>query len=252
LVARNWGDKLNPVIVRLVSGRRAVPRAEVLNIASKPVHYVIGSGLGGVVDPRSVIWGSGFLRYDQKPLVRPQHIAAVRGPLSRQKYIDAGIECPAVYGDPALLMPLFYRSSTTKKYTLGVIPHYREQHLDVYRRLADKNGVRIIDILGEIEEVIDEIAACEVIASSSLHGLIASDAYGVPSVWVRASDLPRGDLFKFRDYLMSVGRSQLEPVMLDRDFEVQELVDRCERASIEIDTERLLEVCPFRNGASAA
>src|SRR5690606_17669185 len=178
----NWGDKLNPVLVQLVSGRKAIPRAEVLNLAGKPVHYVIGSGLGGVTDPKAVIWGTGFLRYDQIPLVRPQHIAAVRGPLSRQKYLDAGIECPELYGDAALLYPLYYNPSRPKEYQLGVIAHYREQHLPAFKQLAEQDGVKLINILGGLEEVIDEIAACEVVASSSLHGLIASDAYGVPSV----------------------------------------------------------------------
>ena len=248
LVAENWGDKLNPVLVQLVSGRKAVPRAEVLNLAGKPVYYIIGSGLGGVTDPRAVIWGTGFLRYDQVPLVRPQHIAAVRGPLSRQKYLDAGIDCPELYGDAALLYPLYYKPSRPKEYQLGVIAHYREQHLPVFKKLAEQDGVKLINILSGLEEVVDEIAACDVVASSSLHGLIASDAYGVPSVWLRASELPNGDYFKFRDYLLSAGRSQLDPLVLDRDYGIQELVDQGELATIEPDTERLLEACPFRTG----
>lgn len=249
LVAENWGDKLNPVLVQLVSGRRAVPRAEVLNIAGRPVHYVIGSGLGGVRDPKAVIWGTGFLRYDQTPLVQPMHIAAVRGPLSRQKYLAAGIDCPELYGDAALLYPLYYKPALPKTYRLGVIAHYREQHLPAFQQLADQAGVKMINILGGIQEVIDDIVSCEVVASSSLHGLIASDAYGVPSVWLRASELPMGDYFKFRDYLMSAGRSQLDPLLLDRHFGAQELVDLGEIATVQPDLERLLDVCPFRQSA---
>lgn len=250
-VSENWGDKLNPVLVKLVSGRRAIPRPEVLNLAGRPVHYVIGSGLGAVTDPKAVIWGTGFLRYDQVPLVRPKKIAAVRGPLSRQKYLDAGIDCTDLYGDPALLYPLFYKPSPPKKYTLGVIPHFREKQLPVFRALAEQPGVKIIDIQGGLEEVVDGALACDVIASSSLHGLIIADAYKIPSVWIRASQLPKGDYFKFRDYFMSVGRSQLDPLMLDRDRGVQEILDRAQMSTIEIDLERLLEACPFRNNVDA-
>lgn len=245
LLGENWGDKLNPVIVDLISGRKAIPRAEVLNVTGQPVYYVIGSGLGGVTDPNAIIWGTGFLSYDQVPLVRPQRIAAVRGPLSRQKYLKAGIDCPEVYGDPALLYPQFYRPSNVKHHQLGVIAHFREQHLPVFQQLADHLGIKLINILGGLEEVVDDVAACHAIASSSLHGLIVADAYGVPSVWMRASELLDGDYFKFHDYLQSVGRSQEDPVILDRDYTVEEIVDRVELASTLPDTQRLLEVCPF-------
>jgi hypothetical protein len=49
------------------------------------------------------------------------------------------------------------------------------------------------------------------VLSSSLHGLIAADALGVPNAWIGLSDALRGGDFKFRDYYGVFG---IEPCML--------------------------------------
>ncbi len=249
-VAKNWGDMLNEPLIEGFSGRRVVSKNEVLNLGRRPIYYVIGSGLGGVKDPNAVIWGTGFLSYDVKPRVGPRHIAAVRGPLSRQKYLDAGIDCPETYGDAALLYPRLYQPSVEVQYTLGVIPHFRERDLPEFEALAQRDDVLLIDICGGLHEVVDQIASCQAIASSSLHGLIAADAYGVPSVWLRASERPRGDHFKFHDYLASVGRTQHEPVHLTASSSVDELVDAVEVAPDMVDLDALMAACPFCEGTT--
>ncbi len=249
-VAQNWGDMLNEPLIEELSGRRVVSKNEVLNLGRRPIYYVVGSSLGGVKDPNAVIWGTGFLSYDQEPRVQPSHIAAVRGPLSRQKYLDAGIDCPETYGDAALLYPRLYQPAVDVQYTLGVIPHFRERHLPAFEALSERDDVLLIDICGGLHEVVDQIASCEAIASSSLHGLIAADAYDVPSVWLRASDLPRGDHFKFHDYLASVGRSQREPVRLTTGVSVDELVDAVEVAPDMVDLDALMGACPFCEGTT--
>ena len=44
------------------------------------------------------------------------------------------------------------------------------------------------------------------IVSSSLHGLIVSDAYKIPNVWIQFYNNIRGDNTKFYDYFKSVNR----------------------------------------------
>jgi pyruvyltransferase len=72
-------------------------------------------------------------------------------------------------------------------------------------------GVRLIDMQDPIEEVIDRIAACELVASSSLHGLIASHAYSIPAFWIKFRPLLSGDDSKFHDYFLSIGRDPRSP-----------------------------------------
>src|SRR5690606_2919216 len=53
--------------------------------------------------------------------------------------------------------------------------------------------------------VVDQIRACRVILSSSLHGLVVAHAYGIPAAWVQFSDKLSGDGSKFRDHAASIG-----------------------------------------------
>ena len=51
------------------------------------------------------------------------------------------------------------------------------------------------------ENVIDSIVSCKAVVSSSLHGLICSDAYSIPNLWLDEFKLQKGD-FKFKDYFV--------------------------------------------------
>src|SRR5699024_12305737 len=64
-----------------------------------------------------------------------------------------------------------------------------------------------------IEDTLDAITSCEVIVSTSLHGLILADAYGIPNAWLIA-DTGYGKEHKFWDYLLSV-RKERDPVEVD-------------------------------------
>jgi pyruvyltransferase len=76
-------------------------------------------------------------------------------------------------------------------------------------------GVKVINILGGLEYVVDEVKTCSRIASSSLHGLIIGDAYGTPSTWIEFSENVAGGGFKFRDYFLSVNRPLSVPLRID-------------------------------------
>ena len=56
---------------------------------------------------------------------------------------------------------------------------------------------------GDIEKLVDDILSCEVILSSSLHGIIFAHAYGVPAYHVQFTDFFKNGNFKFADYYSS-------------------------------------------------
>jgi hypothetical protein len=80
----------------------------------------------------------------------------------------------------------------------------------------------VIDVRREPEAVFRDVAACESILSSSLHGLITADSFGIPSAWIELSSKVLGDGFKFRDYFSSIGIRH-EPCKLDGGESVPDL-----------------------------
>ncbi len=239
----NWGDLLNVVLIEKLSGKKVTWVAP-FDYRVPEKHCVIGS-LFHSVDSHMVIWGTGVMAEDRVPAVKPKKICAVRGPLTRNLLIGRGIDCPEIYGDPALLYPRFYNPDIEKKYDIGIIAHYVDQD-HPWLKYAESKGAKIINILGPINQVVDEIKSCARIASSSLHGIIAADAYGVPSLWVEFSDKVIGGGFKFRDYYMSINRPVSEPVCINNDTNIEHLHEGFNIRGIDIDLDILLESCPFR------
>jgi len=112
---------------------------------------------------------------------------------------------PEVYGDPAIVLPRYYNPDVKKKFKIGVIPHYVD-YKAVKEHLAEDTHVTIINLLTKsVEPTTREILECDHIISSSLHGVIVAQAYGVPALWIKFSDKLSGDNIKFYDYFESVG-----------------------------------------------
>jgi pyruvyltransferase len=252
---KNWGDALNPVLIEAISGLKAKGFDVNFRNQSPPpqnpnestVYLVIGSTLQHA-DCQTVVWGAGCLDEYTRFRQKPKKICAVRGPLSAEIIRAQGVECPDVYGDPALLFSRFYKPKVTPSYKLGIIPHYCDNNDSLLKRFQNNPDVLIIDIKGEIKKVVEDICRCERIVSSSLHGIIASDAYGIPSAWITISDnLPgRKGGFKFRDYLASIGLRDQAPYFLTHDTSVEQLCKICRLHEVSLDLDRLLDVCPFR------
>jgi len=125
----------------------------------------------------------------------------VRGPYTRSAILKSGGKCDEIYGDPALLLPLFCDESK-KKYDVGIIPHYKEY--DLIRQKYPNYKIINLNNPNPLE-VAKQISECRSTISSSLHGIIASHAYNIPCAWVKFSDKIIGDDTKFKDYYMSIG-----------------------------------------------
>jgi pyruvyltransferase len=247
MVSNNFGDALNPYIYEKITGK--VPTL-IPKDSPESKLIMIGSILNHA-NESSIVWGAGLARLTDT--VNPKcDIRAVRGPISRQIALGCGASCPEIYGDPALLLPRFYPANRTDEFILGIIPHVVDYDA-VVRAYGNYEQVRIIDLRDDTEDVIDDIIECQNIISSSLHGLIAADTYGIPSYWVEFSDKVLGDYTKFYDYFESVGIKKYHPIRImpgrDRlesfDFRLFEPVD------LQIDLDLLMSAFPVdTEGAS--
>lgn len=243
-LVKNWGDKLNRELILRLSGSPVVNAKHVHGWGDRPVYRVIGSGLGRT-NSNEIIWGSGFIDREEIPLAAPAQIYAVRGPLSRDRLLELGIFCPEVYGDPAVLYPLLYWPSFEKKHRIGIIQHFREFGQIPPVHIAGEDDVLHIDICGRIREVVDAILSCELIISSSLHGVICAHSYGIPAHWLKSSDLPAGDDFKFHDYYASIGHRNISPAIIDESGSLRAENNPATPGESLIDVEKLINSCPF-------
>lgn len=249
---RNWGDALSPVLVRLLSGK-PVYHVEGLH---HDRYLVIGSILDGA-NENAEVWGSGFIREDGKVIGRPRAVHAVRGPLTRALLLKQGIECPEIYGDPALLLPRFFNPNVPKRYSVGIVPHYVDKHCAWLEQHRMNPAVLILDIESDIMDFVRAVKSCEVVLSSSLHGLICADAYGVPNVWVQFSDDVVGGDFKFRDYRLAIGAEDPTPLRISERTDIMVAAGNAVRRPLNIELRQLMLACPFlsdqlRNEVNAA
>lgn len=226
----NFGDILNKWLVEEISGRKVV-KAKPAN----HVHICIGSIIK-FADDKMHVWGTGAMWEHDKPSPTAYY-HAVRGPVTRDVVLRNGGDCPEIYGDPALLLPKFYNPTVKKKYKLGIIPHYVDYQA-VKKAYPNHRVINLIN--GDPLSVVRDILECETVVSSSLHGIIAAQAYGIPAAWVQTiAGKLSGDGTKFKDYFLSTNQEPYQP------FELKDLENIPKSADIDINLTQLLNVCPF-------
>ena len=250
--SNNIGDDLNVPLLELITGRFIWPVQWSFHSSHRECFSVIGSLIPWWINCNTIVWGSGIKEPDPIFYKKPRKVYAVRGPYTRDVLLRNGVTCPDIYGDPAILMPLIYEpESKTKRYRYGIILHERDSEdislVEGLDRLGTRHSLIRIDITSYVnwKDVIDMIVSCDIIVSSSLHGLILSDAYRVPSVWAKFGyDFGTGYI-KFWDYFETVGRKN------EKLIEIRELdgITELSAGKIEsrINIEPLIKSCPFPN-----
>lgn len=248
----NWGDDINYWLFRELTDQKLFNLADVFPrlLPKDQVNILpIGSIIEYLCTSDSVIWGSGAQNALESLEITPREVVAVRGPLTRKLLLSKGISCPEIYGDPALLLSKLYRPIVKKKYRIGIIPHYVDFSNCLIQDFVQKGeDVLVISMkdYSDWHEIPDKINECDLILSSSLHGLIISDSYNVPNVWVAFSDKIKGGGFKYLDYFASVGRSTKAPVFIRsvEDFSIA-INESSAWKPIIFDPKALIDCCPF-------
>jgi pyruvyltransferase len=200
----NAGDQFSLALARHYFATNIIPSSR--NRLTVPNLILIGSYLIKA-DAYSHICGAGFIASTPslcKLSSPPKAIHCVRGPLTAELLSKQGIHCPKVYADPGILAPELYPRRISPSNKVGIIPHFKDANLPWINSCRNK-GVTIIDVLSPLSEYFLAIQKCNIILSSSLHGIIFAHAYGIPALWIEVSDNVIGDGFKFLDYYLSIG-----------------------------------------------
>jgi pyruvyltransferase len=166
---------------------------------------------GSILEHVPPLWdgavlGTGKLREDSQLHLHTGTAAVfgLRGPLTAR-------QCPPgnyALGDPGLMVSELI-AMPDKVYDLGIVPHWSDKELE-HRAEFQGGGrwdVRVISPRGEPLAVIAEIARCHRVVTSSLHGAVTADAFGIPRR-VELAGLTRAadkGTFKWRDYSASIG-----------------------------------------------
>ena len=182
----NFGDELTPYLLERfgIPVKWANPeRAEMVVIGSILEHL-----------PRTwdgMIVGAGKL-FDRPISLPNAKILVVRGELTAQDFLSK-----ASKGDPGLLAP-FLVPKQKKKYRVGILPHWSDEEL--VPRFSFLDG-HIISPTQHPIKVLQEISSCRRLITSSLHGAIVADSYGIPRrSEIFKNAIREGNDFKFRDY----------------------------------------------------
>lgn len=186
----NYGDELNEYVLKVlgVEHEKADPADADLVVIGSVLEHLTENWTGTVA-------GAGQLFEHSRVDLSQATVLALRGKLTRERVrLGEGAGEP-VLGDPALLVPHWIRQFPAQ-YDLGVVPHWSDTTLAERFPYA-----HVINPNDPPTKVITQIAQCKRIISSSLHGIIIADAYGIP----RQAELfpnahAEGGDFKFRDY----------------------------------------------------
>jgi pyruvyltransferase len=197
----NAGDRFG----RILAGRRW---GEPVTTAGEPPldvpNLILLGSLLHWADRNSVVCGAGLLAPNLRPPAVPAAITCVRGPLTAEALRRSGFECPDVFGDPGILACELFPDVFAPDVGVGIVPHYVDADEDWVQQCRAR-GFLVLDVGAPVDAYLKALQRCEVVLSSSLHGLVFAHAYGRRALWIELSDRVHGDGFKFYDYYSSIG-----------------------------------------------
>ncbi len=213
----NMGDLLNKILLKRLFDRELyneqISYSCILGIGSLLEALFVDTEANDEIDYPLYVWGTGFncdtMINGKWPIRSDIRYCCVRGYDTKKKLEEYyGGELKCTVGDPGLLACFLQDSDVTKRFSIGIIPHWREDSsLILYDLYKNYKNALLINLRNTPELVLHQIAECETIITSSLHGAIVADALGIPNVLVRISDYPSTDGFKYGDYYSVFGKS---------------------------------------------
>ncbi|MFA0448936.1 polysaccharide pyruvyl transferase family protein [Vibrio breoganii] len=219
---KNVGDLLHLTILREYKnlGVRKPPLLRYFK------HYLIVGSILEHMNENSIVLGSGVNDINKIDNIKKLgDIRALRGHKTKSLIEDKfSIELDIPLGDFGLLLPRVYqpKEPIKKKYKFGLVLHY----VDVNHKIksnVEKMGGRIISVENDPEKFVDQILSCENILSSSMHGVILSDAYSIPNKRIILSGNIVGADFKFEDYYSTTVNSNQSGIDLSDHYSIGDI-----------------------------
>jgi pyruvyltransferase len=234
----NFGDYLSLKLVERIVGSPVRVYSKKMKVSEKKL-LAIGSIMLFAADG-DVIWGTGVSGKSLNPeKYKFTHldIRSVRGPLTRKFLQDHfQIECPEIYGDPALLIPYFFPEFKRKKkpsYDYIIIPHFSEEHL-----FSKSDYDNVVYSTEPWDQIIEKMLDSKLVISTSLHGIIVAEAFGIPARLLKVTN--NEPLFKYYDYYLGTNRPHFLYAT-----SVEEALEMGGEPPFKCDLERLYRAFPF-------
>ena len=230
--ARNFGDLLGPLIVPLMLERVGLPAA------TSPSRRLLTVGsIMHLAQPGDVVWGSGRngRSVDSAHHIHGLDIRAVRGPRTREWLLERDVECPEVFGDPALLLPMLrpdlVELSRERRHGVTFVSHIDDPFGSKPR------GMHSLSPRADVEKILRAVVQSELVIATSMHPVIVAEAFGVPARSIVNASEPE---FKFADYYLSTGRPDYT-----RASSVDEALELGGERPLEFDVEPLVASFPL-------
>lgn len=241
----NFGDQLSPHLIRELFGAKVMhsgmPTADLVSTGS-----LLDWAESAVDRRRPVIWGSGFIKDGPAWDGAAVRVRAVRGELSRHRMAHLSRH-PIAVGDPGLLTArAFGHLRSAPIHGLGLVPHYTDRDAWL-EAVGDRADLPVIDLLQPWQEVIRQLTSCRAVISSSLHGLIVAESYGIANHWASPGDGVTGGRYKFDDYYSAFGVTREPRALADLIDEGPRLIEQWEPLpELSAVQDQLLRAFPLR------
>ena len=205
----NFGDMLTPLLLDYFNVRCEWAPAEKADLV----------GIGSIcekipADFRGVIWSSGNLRETHRNQFSGRTRRGFAGQADSRAH-DMCRQCRhrSLATEACFVICWPHKSASDISWVLF---HTMWMRITRYCKHLAKSSPEIclIDICDEPRVLIRNVAQCENILSSSLHGLVLADSLGIPNRWLQAYGDVLGAGFKFRDYYSVYEIDRPEPLVI--------------------------------------
>ncbi len=197
-----------------------------------PELSVFGSGFL-TAPPEDEIWMSGNIR-----------VYALRGKLSRERLeflLGKNLQHVPL-GDPGLLIRrIFPHIKRTHRFRVGIILHWKDGMTEALQSQLrfETTTWKFISITEKPEDFVSQVAECDLILSTALHGLICADSLGIPNRRLRVADIHDTSDYKYLDYYSAFSDVPLKTLDLRdtaiHDEDISRLIDEYSISQDEVD-----------------